>query len=492
MRRHAHLYEINARLFLRRLSEKYGRTLTLATVPEKEWRLIKHQGFDLVWLMGVWQRSPAARQQALLNAGLRREYDRALPDWTDEDLAGSPYAVYDYSLDSALGGKEELGHLKARLNRLGLGLILDFVPNHLASDYPWTFSHPRWFVQGSEAEVRAHPDWFFSPDGKVFLAHGRDPYFPPWSDTVQVNFFSAEMRQALIHELLGIAEVADGVRCDMAMLALSSVFARVWKGFLKGWRRPKAEFWSQAIEQVKQRRQDFLFLAEAYWGMERELQGLGFDFTYDKALYDRLRLAGSADIRSHLAADGLYLERSAHFIENHDEPRAVTAFGRERSMAAALIMATVPGLRMFHDGQCQGRRIRLLVQLVREPKEVPDSQLSRFYERLLAICNASAFHEGEWRLLEMTGAWPGNESHHNLLAWLWQYGSEVKIVAVNYSPNPAQGRLKMPFPFESAEQSIFYDELANIEYVRNSQELRTQGLYIGLGPWQAHVFDLKL
>lgn len=490
MRQHPHLYEVNARLFIRRVCEKYRRALTLASVPEQEWRLLTRRGFDLVWLMGVWRRSPGARQQALLDSALRREYDQALPGWTTEDVAGSPYAVYAYSLDPVLGEQRELAQLKSKLNRQGLGLLLDFVPNHLACDHPWTFSHPERFVQGSEADARTHPDWFFSPCRGIYLAHGRDPNFLPWADTVQVNFYSTDLRQALINELLRISEVADGVRCDMAMLALNEIFEQLWGEAVKEYSRAEMEFWAEAIGQVKQRRPDFLFLAEAYWGLERKLQQMGFDFTYDKPLYDRLRFSTPDDIRSHLVVDDLYQRRSVRFIENHDEPRAVIAFGRERSLAAAVVLATVPGLRLFHDGQLEGRCICLPIQLVREPEEVTDPEIMQFYERLLAVCNASAFHEGAWGLIETSQAREGNESHHNLLAWFWRYAEQFKTVVVNYSPNPAQGWLKLPLPRDTIERLVFRDEMAGTKYIRDPNRVSSQGLYLDLGPWQAHILDI--
>lgn len=491
MRPHPYLYEINSRLFIRRLSERHGRTLTLLDVPADEWEALRERGFDFVWLMGVWRRSPAARKEALAHPGLRREYSQVLPDWTEDDVAGSPYAIYDYEIDPHLGEPGDLARLKARLNHLGIGLIVDFVPNHLASDHPWTLSHPQRFINGNAAAVERHPDWFFRTAAGKWLAHGRDPNFPPWSDTVQLNFHSEDLRQALIGELLRIAAMADGVRCDMAMLALNDVFKTVWGEMGRDDPAPVAEFWGEAIRTVKERRPDFLFLAEAYWGYERKLQECGFDFTYDKALYDRLRYSGAAELRRHLAGDTGYLERSVHFIENHDEARAVTALGRERSMAAAVVSATVPGLRLFHDGQFEGKRFRIPVQLIREPSEKTDSEIESFYDRLLETGNSSVLHEGTWRLLEFRPAWPGNESHHNLLAWAWIHRSHIRIIVVNYSEHQSQGWLKLPATW-SGGRAVFLDELTGIVYDRNPLELEQKGLYIDLAPWRAHIMSAAI
>ncbi len=277
----------------------------------------------------------------------------------------------------------------------------------------------------------------------------------------------------------------------MAMLALNEVFQQVWGEVLGTSHRLETEFWSEAIGRVKRERPGFIFLAEVYWGLEGKLQQLGFDFTYDKVLYDRLRFSTPADIRRHLGASDLRLERTVHFIENHDEPRAVVAFGRQRSLAAAVVLATVPGVRFFHDGQLQGRRIRLPVQMVREPKETADIGIKRFYDRLLAICNATAFHEGQWELIEIGQAREGNESYLDMLAWSWRYNQQFKIVAVNYSPNSAQGRLKVPLAAK-AGRALFHDELTGTTYIRDSDELSDPGLYIELRPWRAHLFELTV
>jgi len=489
MRRCPHLYEINACVFLKRMSRKYGRTLTLATIPDEGWQYFARLGFDLLWLMGVWERSPGARAKVLLDPVLHRAYDQALPGWTDDDVGGSPYAIYAYSLDSSLGKPRELAQLKQKLNQHGLGLVLDFVPNHVAFDHPWTLSHPDWFVQGRKVDVRTHPDWFFSSDRDIYLAHGRDPNFPPWTDTGQVNFYFKDLRQALINELLQIAEIADGVRCDMAMLALNDVFEQVWGETISYLRRPELEFWTEAIERLKKRRPGFLFLAEVYWDLEHKLQQLGFDFTYDKTFYDRLLSSDAGDIRRCLMMDECYQQHSVRFIENHDEPRAVTAFGRERSLAAAAILATVPGLRFFHDGQFEGRRIRLPIQLVREPEEATDVEIRQFYHRLMEVCNALTFHHGEWKLMEVSPADKENGSHHNLLAWNWQCGEQLKVVIVNYSRDPSQGWLKLPAPSKITDQEILCGHLTA---TRDVALVDGQQLDVHLSPWEALILDIDL
>ena len=491
MRQYPHLYEANARIFLRRISEKYKKGFTLSTIPNEEWRLLQRKGFDIIWLMGVWLRSPGARQKALSGLVLRKEYEKTLSVWTAEDVAGSPYAIQAYTIDPILGGEGELAQLKSKLNRLGIRLLLDFVPNHLALDHTWTLSNPKWFVQGNDDDAHAHPDWFFSPGHNIYLAHGRDPNFPPWSDTVQVNFYSTDMRKALIDELLKISEIADGVRCDMAMLALNDVFEKVWGRVIKDHSSLKVEFWAEAIGRVKQKRPDFLFLAEAYWGLEQKLQDVGFDFTYDKSLYDKLRFSTPDDIRDHLIAGDSYQQHSVHFIENHDELRAIIAFGLERSLAAGIILATIPGLRLFHDGQLEGRRIHLPIQLVREPKEIDDLDTIRFYDRLMKICNAPAFHDGAWKLIEAGQGWEGNETHHNLLTWRWRYAEQVKIIVLNYSPAQSQGWLQLSLSLQKTERAVLRDELTDVIYVRDTEELRNRGLYVDLSPWHAHIFDIS-
>ncbi len=490
IRPHSVLYEVNALTFVSRLSKKYGRRLTLDGIPEEEWRLLDDCGIDLVWLMGVWQRSASSRQIALTHPGLQREYGAVLPGWSASDVEGSPYAVYAYRVDETLGAPKALEAVRSRLNALGLRLIVDFVPNHLAVDHPWTTAHPDRFVQGAPAEAADHPEWYFSRGGNLYLAHGRDPNSPPWTDTVQVNLFSKELRKALIGELLRISKAADGVRCDMSMLALNDVFKQTW-GTANVGPPLHDEFWSEAIEKVKRRRSDFLFIAEAYWGLERRLQELGFDATYDKTFYDLLCGSDPLEIRRYISSHVIDPQRTVRFIENHDEARAAAKLGRDRSMAAAVVLATVPGMRMFHDGQFEGRRLRLPLQLKREPEEAVDEELSSFYRRLLAACHSPAYHEGQWKLLETTPAPRDDKSLDNLLVWSWEYQGDLRVVAVNYSAEHSQAIVRLALAEEIRGDVGFRDDLSAFRYSSGAETLRREGLPIGLGPWQAQLLCME-
>ena len=292
--RHPVIYEINAWVWLQELHDKYDRPVTFANTPREEWDSIAGLGVDAVWLMGVWERSPAGVAIANQNKGLLEDFRRALPDYRSEDNVGSPYCVRRYVVDEHLGGVAGLAVARRELATRGLKLILDFVPNHVAPDHPWVVHHPEYFVQGTVDEARNDPASFLETGGKV-LARGRDPYFPAWPDVLQLNAFQPGLRRAAIETLSDIARQCDGVRCDMAMLFINSIFERTWG--LRAGQRPAAEYWVEVISALNESHPDFLFMAEAYWDLEWELQQQGFNYCYDKRLYDRLEHDAAESVR---------------------------------------------------------------------------------------------------------------------------------------------------------------------------------------------------
>ena len=476
------IYEINTWVWLQEMGLKNKFPVTLKTVPGEEWDAIADLKVDAVWLMGVWERSPAGIAIANRNQGLLEDFRRVLPDFRPEDNVGSPYCVRRYEVDGHLGGREGLAVARRELAKRGMKLILDFVPNHVAPDHPWVAGHPEYLIQGSTDDARNDPASFLEIGGKV-IACGRDPYFPAWPDVVQLNAFHPGLRRAAIETLADIAQQSDGVRCDMAMLLMNSIFERTWGP--RAGARPSADYWPEVIRTVKLRFPGFLFMAEAYWDLEWELQQQGFDFCYDKKLYDRLEHDGAESIRLHLCADPAYGDRLVRFIENHDEPRAAAAFPPAKGRAAALTIATLPGARLLHEGQLEGRRVRLPVFLGRRPVEPVDTELKSFYRRLLAALNNKTLRGGEWRLCERSG-WPENRSFLNLVAWCWRGAQEKYLIVVNLSGARSQGRVKVPWEELRGISCSLTDSFTGVFFERKGDEMLDPGLYIDLEGWGFH------
>ena len=493
-RPHPHLYEINTMLWLQELSEKMSATIHLGDVPDQEWDDLQSKGLDYVWLMGIWERSPKSRQIAQHDPRLRKEYEHALPGWKPADVVGSPYSIRSYSPDPEIATWDQLDSVLEKLHRRGMRLILDFVPNHTSLDHDWVRSHPEYYIQ----RTTKHPDRFNQEFFKtefgnedLYLAHGKDPYFPAWTDTAQLNYFCEATRTAMIEELKTVAQHCDGVRCDMAMLVLKEIFQKTWGDDIGTSEPPHSEFWTEAITAVS--KHDFVWIAEVYWDLEWILQRLGFHFTYDKRLYDRLCHASPSEVAAHLQADISYQQHLVRFVENHDEPRSALMFGNTRLPAIASLVTTLPGMRMFHHGQLEGKRIRPPVQLRRVKGEAPDPDTFAVYDRLLHISDEKVFHKGQWKRLTVQSA--GDSSFENLISYQWQVHTVQKVVVVNLGMSESRGYLELSDLTHRAgvkhsrpSSFVFHDQLTGQEYLSNYEDFIRQGLYVSLTPFGAHVF----
>ncbi|HQR41583.1 MAG TPA: alpha-amylase family glycosyl hydrolase [Gemmatales bacterium] len=486
--RYPSLYQINTRVWLTELSRTLGRRATLDDIPDSELDQLAQKGFDWVWLLSVWQTGQAAQQVSRTNPEWRKEFQATLPDLKEDDIAGSGFAITGYTVHSNLGGDAALARLRKRLQQRGLRLLLDFVPNHMALDHPWVFEHPEYFVHGTELDLARSPRNYtriHSKQGSLLLAHGRDPYFPGWPDTVQLNYANPATQQAMIDILLKIADQCDGVRCDMAMLVLPDVFEKTWG-------KPAPAFWGRAIEQVRSKVPYFCFMAEVYWDLEWTLQQLGFDYTYDKRLYDRLEHRQSRAAREHLHADMDYQNKMVRFLENHDEPRAAATFTLDVHQAAAAITYLAPGLRFFHQGQLQGYTRRISPHLCRGPVEPVNLQLQDFYNRLLAILKQPVVREGTWQWLECSPAWEGNWTSDCFISSCWHHSeNEWLLITVNYAPNQSQCYVRLPIANLRQNTWILQDILGDATYERDGNMLHSQGLFLDMQPWQASVFSVK-
>jgi glycosidase len=437
--------------------------------------------------LSVWQTGLAGQRLSRSNPEWLHEFRETLADLRDEDIPGSGFAITAYTVHQQLGGDAALARLRDRLRRRGLRLMLDFVPNHTGLDHHWVEEHPEYYVPGTELDLARAPrnyTWVKRQRGDLLLAHGRDPYFPGWPDTLQLNYGNQATQEAMIGELVKIAGQCDGVRCDMAMLVLPDVFQRTWNIAAR-------LFWPLATQRVREHHPGFCFMAEVYWDLEWTLQQQGFDYTYDKRLYDRLRDRHARPVREHFLAGLDYQDKLARFLENHDEPRAAVTFPPEIHQAAAAITFLSPGLRFFHQGQFEGRKKRISPHLGRGPLEPTDVTLQAFYQRLLALLRQPTARDGKWQLLECAPGWDGNWTHDCFVAFAWQGApGERLVVAVNYSEHQSQCHVRLPFTELAGKKWRLQDQLQDASHDWNGDDLQARGLFLDLAPWQACAFRL--
>jgi Alpha amylase, catalytic domain len=489
IRPHPHLYEINTWSWLERMSADLGRMIQLDDVPDSTWDFIAERGFNIVWLMGVWRRSPESRRIALEDPGNFPQFARALPGWTPNDVVASPYAIAAYVPDARVGTWDSIDRVRNKLHARGMGLFLDFVGNHTALDHPWVREHSEYYVRAKQQDFEKDPGFYYqvqTPQGARFIALAKDPYYAPWKDVAQLNHFHPGTRAAQLTELRTVASHCDGVRCDMAMLLLNDIFANGWRRLLGDAPTPKEEFWWEVKSVVP----NLTLLAEAYWGTEPRLVGLGFDFAYDKSLYDSVRDLNPQQARDRLNSLPQYQNNFARFMENHDEARRAVVFPNDRLVADGTLMGTLPGMRFYHQGELEGRTIHLPITLRLAAEEPVDPISAAFFGRILKITRQDVFHEGKWNLAEVVAE--GDSSAGGLIVYEWRSEETWKVIAVNLSGNASQGRVRWPPHIFPAARYTFYDELNDLTYPRDGEELRNIGLFVRRNPFQAHLFDVTV
>jgi glycosidase len=481
------LYQVNTRVVLTELAHELQRNTTLDDIPDAlldEW---KSMGFEWIWLLSVWQTGLVAQKISRTNSGWRREFEETLVDLQESDIPGSGFAIKDYRVSDTIGGEKALHRFRERLQIRGMRLMLDFVPNHMAPDHPWVEQHPDYFIQGNEELLKHHPDnfmWVKRTHDELILAHGRDPYFPGWPDTLQLNYSNPAVGAAMRTTLLSIASLCDGVRCDMAMLLLPDVFLRTWQ-------LPMDSFWPDAIQEVKSANPGFLFLGEVYWNLEWTMMEQGFDFVYDKRLYDRLLALEAKPVYLHLTADVVFQQKLARFLENHDEQRIASQLHWDIHRAAAIITYFIPGMKFFHEGQLQGWKTKVSPHLGRRPVEHNDPGVEHFYKHLLSIMQENDFSENQWKLLSCRTAWEGNPTHENFIAFQWKSDKQMLLIVVNYAPYRGQCFVPLATEFRSGQTFHLSDLMGDERYDRDCVDLQQKGLYMDIAGWAYHVFKVE-
>jgi hypothetical protein len=388
-------------VWLDQLARRHGREVSrLDQVPDEELDRLAAFGINALWLIGVWERSPASRRIKQL-AG-------------NPDAAGSAYAIHDYRIADELGGEAAWRGLRDRAGARGIRLASDMVPNHMGLDSPWVVEHPDWFVSLGDPPFPAYsfegPE--LSSDGRVsikiedhywqrsdaavafrrrdqqsgetrFIYHGNDGTNLPWNDTAQLDFLNPAAREAVIQAILGVARRFPIIRFDAAMVLAKKHIQRLWSpepGAGGGAIPSRAghgvtrarfdqllprEFWREVVDRVAVEAPGTLLLAEAFWLMEGYfVRTLGMHRVYNSAFMVMLRDERNADYRSVLRNTPRVRPRHPPALgelqNNPDERTAVDQFGRaEKYFGVATLMATLPGLPMFGHGQIEGLKSAL-------------------------------------------------------------------------------------------------------------------------------------
>lgn len=385
----------NIYVWLDQLSKKYARSITtLAEIPDGELETLQRQGFSGLWLIGIWERSPASQKVKQLCGN-----PEAVP---------SAYSLFDYQIATDLGGEDAYADFRDRAWRHGIRLASDMVPNHVGIYSRWVVEHPDWFVSLDQNPfpwyTYSGPDlshdervgifiedhYYTRTDAAVvfkrvdrwtgleeYVYHGNDGTSMPWNDTAQLNYLNPEMREAMIQTILHVARKFPVIRFDAAMTLTKKHYQRLWfpqpgaggaiptraeYGLKKtdfDQAMPK-EFWREVVDRVAAEAPDTLLLAEAFWLLEGFfVRTLGMHRVYNSAFMNMLRDEDNAKYRSvmknTLEFDPEILRRFVNFMNNPDERTAVDQFGKENKyFGICTMMVTLPGLPMFGHGQIEG------------------------------------------------------------------------------------------------------------------------------------------
>lgn len=490
------LFQLNTKVLLGEMSKQQNRKVTLDDFPDEHLEKIKNEGYDIVYFLGVWQTGEFGMKKSIKLL----DCEPCMKGLPREAASSSPFAITDYSCHVDFGGDEALGRLRDRCHGKGLRLLVDFVPNHMAVDHPWTKERPELIMQGSENSLNREPQNFFKVGDKVF-AHGKDMYYDGWEDTAQINYGNPAARTEMENILKKIAGLCDGVRCDMAMLMCEDILEKTWGGRLAPPGQPKAhgQFWPPAIKGAKGVNPGFLFVAECYWDREYDLHCQGFDFAYDKTLYDRLKELDVGKVKGHLQADRGYQMKLVRFLENHDEERAADTWkDKMQNLASAVISFTIPGMHFIHDGQQEGRYKRISMHVNCRDKienDVRDKGVAPLYTKLIKALGDEALRNGHWRHCWTSPSQDGNPSFERFVAHCaYTDDQKLTIVVVNFCGHDSNGHVGVPKEMEwvRGRKCILTDLLSDAVVCKDGGVLLGDhgGLWLSLKPWQSHIFQV--
>lgn len=474
------LLEISTRPFLQILSEKYSRPINkIIDIPESVFDEWKQMGFEWIWMMGIWELGQYGLNLDRTSPKKKSDYDKLLPDWTSDDVIGSPYSIVSYTINPELGKEEDIAWLRKQLNQRGMKLMLDFVPNHTAIDsIELTKEKKRDFYihfpdNMSLSEAHMTEEQFNQKYGPNKIAYGCastnwkplneteaetvNLSLKPWIDVAQLNYMNPELRKSRIEILLKIASQSDGIRCDVADIIFNRFFWKKWQFELEntGYKLLKTEFWEDAISQVKSKFNNCVFLAEANYDYNESFKKCGFDYVYERLIIREIEKKDSVNLSQiKKVINDPDVGRYAHTIENHDEKRSIETCSNNplKEHSAAVLSLTLPGIHFVNQDQWCGYKREIGVQLRRAVKEKPNEEFVTFYRKLFDILKLDVLKNGKFSVNDEKCF-----SHQSdILSWKYQLDGNSVAVFVNFSDSP----IDVTYKFSDADKNI--NEVADL------------------------------
>jgi len=540
-------------VWLDQLSKTYRRSITrLNDVPDEELDTLARRGFNALWLIGIWERSRASQRIKQL-AG-------------NPEAVASAYSLADYVLAEDLGGESACAHLRDRAAARGIRLASDMVPNHMGIDSRWVIQHPGWFLSvpfspypvyrfegpdlssDGRVEIKIEDHYYQRTDAAVvfrrrdrwtgdtqYVYHGNDGTSFPWNDTAQLDYRSAEVREAVIQTILHVARTFPIIRFDAAMTLTKRHYQRLWfpepgtggaipsraeHGMTKAEfdRAMPVEFWREVVDRINAEVPGTLLLAEAFWLMEGYfVRTLGMHRVYNSAFMNMLRDEENANYRSVMKStlefDPDVLRRYVNFMNNPDERTAVDQFGKgDKYFGVCTLLATMPGLPMFGHGQIEGYTERYGMEYRRAYyDEHPDAELVARHEAAIApLLLRRALFAGVENFLLYDFYTDQGHVNEDVFAYSNRLGDQRVLVIYHnrYAHTAGWIRLsaqyaeKRPDGSRQMRQTTLgesfsltsdppltacRDHMRGREHLYRSADLREKGMHVELGAYECHV-----
>ncbi len=504
-------------VWLDQLSKRYQRDIhRLDQIPDEELDRLARWGFNGLWLIGLWERSPASED-------IKRTMG-------NPEAVSSAYSLYDYDIAQDLGGETAYQNLRERARARGIRLASDMVPNHVGIYSRWVVEHPQWFLS---SDYPPFPSYSFtgknlSRDDRVgiyiedgywshrdaavvckrvdhwtgdtkYIYHGNDGTSMPWNDTAQLDYLQPEVREAVIQTILHVARKFSIIRFDAAMTLAKKHYQRLWfpkpgeagaipsraeYGMTRAEfdRRMPEEFWREVVDRVAQEVPDTLLLAEAFWLMEGYfVRTLGMHRVYNSAFMNMLKMEYNADYRTTvknvLEFSPEILKRFVNFMNNPDERTAADQFGKgDKYFGVALLMVTMPGLPMFGHGQIEGFTEKYGMEYRRAYWDEPvDEEMIRRHEReIFPLMRRRYLFSGVEHFAFYDFHTPQGHVDENVFAYSNRVDDERAVIFYNNAYNTTEGWIRVSTALNSGrgdEGTLVHKTLADSLALRGEDHI---------------------